>query len=86
MREAHRAGIRTVMITGDHPVTAARIATDLGIVEAGDAHAVTGGSWTSSTTRVGARWCVPPRCTPASHPSTSCGSSTHCRSSARSSR
>lgn len=30
--EAHRAGIRTVMITGDHPLTATRIATDLGIV------------------------------------------------------
>ena len=33
--EARRAGIRVVMITGDHPRTAARIATDLGIVEAG---------------------------------------------------
>ncbi|WP_240792260.1 MULTISPECIES: cation-translocating P-type ATPase [unclassified Salinibacterium] len=32
--EAHRAGIRIVMITGDHPATAARIATDLGIVTA----------------------------------------------------
>ena len=33
--EAHRAGIRVIMITGDHPRTAARIATDLGISEAG---------------------------------------------------
>ena len=34
IREARRAGIRVVMITGDHPRTAARIAADLGIVEA----------------------------------------------------
>ncbi|SHJ22974.1 potassium and/or sodium efflux P-type ATPase [Tessaracoccus bendigoensis DSM 12906] len=41
--EAHRAGIRTVMITGDHPVTASRIAADLGIVEGDEApRAVTG--------------------------------------------
>ncbi len=33
--EARRAGIRILMITGDHPRTAARIAADLGIVEAG---------------------------------------------------
>ncbi len=35
IREAHRAGIRIIMITGDHPRTAARIAADLGIGEAG---------------------------------------------------
>ncbi len=35
IKEAHGAGIRVIMITGDHPRTAARIAADLGIVEAG---------------------------------------------------
>ncbi|WP_310462199.1 cation-translocating P-type ATPase [Sphaerotilus sp.] len=35
IREAHSAGIRVIMITGDHPGTALRIAADLGIVEAG---------------------------------------------------
>ena len=41
IREAHRAGIRVIMITGDHPRTATRIAADLGIVESGAA-ALTG--------------------------------------------
>ena len=41
IREARRAGIRVIMITGDHPRTAARIAQDLGIVMAGSA-ALTG--------------------------------------------
>jgi magnesium-transporting ATPase (P-type) len=37
VREARRAGIRVIMITGDHPRTAARIAADLGIVAPGAA-------------------------------------------------
>ncbi len=41
IREARRAGIRVIMITGDHPRTAARIAADLGIVAPG-ATALTG--------------------------------------------
>jgi P-type Ca2+ transporter type 2C len=36
VRQAGEAGIRTVMITGDHPATAAAIARELGIVRAGD--------------------------------------------------
>ncbi|MFT0847262.1 cation-translocating P-type ATPase [Actinomycetaceae bacterium L2_0104] len=34
IEEAHRAGVRVVMITGDHPETARRIATDLTITDA----------------------------------------------------
>jgi magnesium-transporting ATPase (P-type) len=41
IREARRAGIRVIMITGDHPRTAVRIAADLGIVGTGAA-ALTG--------------------------------------------
>ncbi|MDO4792283.1 MAG: cation-translocating P-type ATPase [Buchananella hordeovulneris] len=33
--EARRAGVRVMMITGDHPATAGRIAADLGIAPAG---------------------------------------------------
>ena len=39
--QAHAAGLRVIMITGDHPRTALRIAIDLGIVTA-DAPALTG--------------------------------------------
>ena len=41
IQEARRAGMRVIMITGDHPRTAERIATDLGLVEPG-ARALTG--------------------------------------------
>ena len=34
--EVRRAGLRVIMITGDHPRTAERIATDLGLVEGHD--------------------------------------------------
>ncbi len=39
--EARQAGIRVIMITGDHPRTAARIAADLGIVD-GEAPVLSG--------------------------------------------
>jgi calcium-translocating P-type ATPase len=41
IQEAQRAGIRVIMITGDHPRTAARIAQDLGIIASGES-ALTG--------------------------------------------
>ena len=34
--QAHRAGIRVIMLTGDHPRTAVRIAQDLGLASSGE--------------------------------------------------
>jgi Ca2+-transporting ATPase len=41
VRRAHEAGVRVTMITGDHPLAASAIATELGIAREGEA-AVTG--------------------------------------------
>ena len=40
LQQAHEAGIRTLMITGDHPATAHKIATDLGLTKTD--HALSG--------------------------------------------
>ena len=84
--EARRAGIRVMMITGDHPRTAARIAADLGIVEPG-AQALTGAELDATRRcrprRRGAR---DARSTPAWRRCTSCASSMRCRPTATSSR
>jgi calcium-translocating P-type ATPase len=42
IEEAHQAGLRIMMITGDHPRTASRIAADLGITAPQSATALTG--------------------------------------------
>ena len=47
---AKGAGIRVTMITGDSPVTAQAIATQLGIIEEGDAHLVATGAWVDART------------------------------------
>jgi Ca2+-transporting ATPase len=42
IRECHEAGIRVVMITGDHPVTAVQIAREIGLASATDVSILTG--------------------------------------------
>lgn len=46
VRQAHRAGIRVIMITGDHPLTAAAVGAELGIVAPG-ARVLTGSELSS---------------------------------------
>ena len=68
------AGIRPVMITGDHPATALAIARELGIAADGDR--VVSGQELDAMADADAgrpRWSAS-RSTPASRPSTSCGS------------
>jgi Ca2+-transporting ATPase len=42
VRECRRAGIRTVMITGDHPATALAVAREMGLLQPGQDRALTG--------------------------------------------
>ena len=49
--EAHAAGVRVLMITGDHPHTAARIAADLGIAAPAPVPSRAASSTRSTTTR-----------------------------------
>ena len=50
IEEAHSAGMRVVMITGDHIDTAIAIATELGIIDNRN-QAITGLSWIKSRTK-----------------------------------
>ncbi|MCK7470961.1 MAG: hypothetical protein MZU95_09360 [Desulfomicrobium escambiense] len=75
MKEAHRAGIRVLMITGDHPLTAAGSAADLGTGRrraGGDRAARPSASTTQQSARQWPRPSAFARVTPSN---TSCGSS-----------
>ena len=48
VQRAREAGVRTIMITGDHALTAEAIARDLSIIDA-DQHAITGGDLEAMT-------------------------------------
>ena len=64
------AGIRTLMVTGDHPAAAAAIAREVGI--AAD-RVLTGESWIASTTRCWPKRCARCQCSPVLRRSTNTG-------------
>src|SRR5690606_8009120 len=45
IRQAQRAGIRTIMVTGDHKLTAQAIAEQLGLGQNGKVRVMTGAEW-----------------------------------------
>ena len=76
--EAQSAGVRILMITGDHPRTALRIASELGIGADG-ARALTGAEIDGLDDEALIQAVRTSRCSPGSPPSTSSASSTPCR-------
>ena len=83
IREARRAGIRVVMITGDHPKTALALRPTSASSTWVHPHSPAPGSM-RSTRQASPRRCARPRSTPGWRRRTSCASSTRCRPTATS--
>jgi len=75
VEKAREAGVRTIMITGDHPGTALAIARETGIVCDDAAGVLTGAGWTPSPTRSSRPGARTYASTPGSFRATRCGSS-----------
>ena len=84
MQVCEAAGIRAVMITGDHPLTASTVASELGMLK--DRRVVTGRDLEAMSDDDLERDVATSRSTRASRPRTSCASSPPGRAAARSSR